>query len=487
MPTRIRALAALVLLFAAFPAAAEIAVTRPVNVTAVTADSATIVWHTATPTTDCVEYGPTLAYGMSAETKVPTLEHAVTLHRLVPGQLYYYRVRCDGETLSEGPDYRFRSLPDKRTTRCRFIAFGDGGRGNATQLSLVPGLVAAEADFALHTGDVVYPLGEAEDFDPKHFFPYAPLLRNTPLWLSLGNHDYGTNDGQPYLDAFFLPRNNPAGTERYYSFDWGQVHVVILDSIAFDDPAQLAWLEADLAAATTTWKFAVFHHPLYSCGMHGSSTSVRNRFAPILEAHGVDIVLNGHDHDYQRSFPMRDGVAYDVAQSPHFLRPQGIVYIVTGGGAGVRPTSSSCEFTAVAVSATHFTQVDVDGTFLHLRAIDTAGQMLDEMTIDKSPAPDSSAAAPALAAWLLPNVPNPFNPSTWLRYELSTPQQVHLAIYDLMGRRVRQLTQGAQPAGPHQVFWDGSDDRGTGVGSGIYLVRLQASEARTTRKILLAK
>jgi len=470
-------------------AAQAITVTRPVSVQGVTPDSVTIVWNTTESVSAVVDYGPTLDYGLSAESKVPSPSHAITLHNLAPGQTYYYRVRSSDMVLYAGSDYHFRTVPDKRTSRWRFLAFGDSGKGNATQLSLVPFMVQAQPDFLIHVGDVIYPAGAAEDFDPKYFVPYAPFVRNTPVWLSIGNHDDATAEAQPYLDAFYLPRS-PAGNERYYSFNYGQAHFVALDSDHMLDPVQLDWLEQDLANATTTWKFVYLHHPPYSCGMHGSSTSIRHVVAPLFETYGVDVVFSGHDHDYQRSYPMLGEAVVDSAQSPDFKRPRGVIYIVTGGGAGVRPTSAGCPFTAAAISVTHFTRVDVDGLTLTLQAIDNQGRVIDTMRIDKSPplATPPAGSEPATAApRLLPSLPNPFNPTTLVRYELPAPAAVRLAIYDSAGRQVRLLALGEQGAGVHSIQWDGRDEEGRRTASGLYLVRLQAGDQDRTNKLVLAK
>ena len=123
-----------------------------------------------------------------------------------------------------------------------------------------------------------------------------------PLFPTPGNHEYVTNQGQPYLDNFYLPANNPEGTERYYSFDWGPVHFVSLDSncaIGLASPdrctlaAQKSWVAQDLAATQRPWKVAFFHHPPWSSGEHGSQLTMRREFGPLFEQYGVDLVLTG--------------------------------------------------------------------------------------------------------------------------------------------------------------------------------------------------
>lgn len=468
---------------------AAVAVTRPVHVQAVTQDSVTIVWHTQTPTVAAVDYGPTLDYGRTVHSKRPVTRHALTLPRLGANATYFYRVRCDAETLYAGAEYRFRTLPDKRTTRFRLLVWGDSGRGDAAQYSLVPTMEAAAPDFMIHVGDLIQTDGAPETFDPFYFVPYRNLLRNTPVWPVLGNHDDLTADGQPFLDAFILPRNNPQADERDYSFNYGQAHFLAIDTNRGLPTQTLDWVRQDLATTTTTWKFAYMHHPMYSCGVHGSSRWVRDRLAPLFEAHGVDIVFSGHDHDFQRSHPMRNGSPVDSNQAPHFTSPGGVLYIGTGGGSTVRPASSSCSFSAFAISRTHCTVVDVDGSFLRLRALDVDGNVLDEITIDKSPQLRGAAIPGGMRPHLqlLPNAPNPFHGATLLRYEIAEALPVELWIHDLRGRRVRSLASGARTPGVHAVQWDGHDDHGRSIARGVYVVTLRAGATSATRKIVLAQ
>ena len=476
--------AVLVLLFPLLTSATE--VTRPVFVASVEQSSALLVWHTQEATASIVEYGTTLSYGLQWRSKELVQIHEVSLYRLESGQRYYYRVRTDDEILFEGAEYYFETVPDKSSNQTRFLVWGDSGKGDAAQFALVPPMVAAGADFMLHTGDVIYEDGEAENFQPRYFEPYADFIRNTPVYLSLGNHDVRTDNGQPYLDAYYLPTNNPPANERYYSFNWGQAHFVCMDS-NFNIPSEeIAWLRADLEAATTRWKFVFFHHPPYSCGNHGSDGTARAAFREVMEELDVDVVFNGHEHDYQRTHPLLDGSAIDSDQDPNYVDPRGVIYMVTGGGSAPRPTSNSCWFTNVAIPATHFTQVDIDGNMLTVNAIDENGATLDTWTLEKSD-PTSGAVASDSKARLLPNVPNPFNPVTLLRYEMLAGHDMNLAIYDLRGRVVNTLTSGYRPAGTYQITWSGRDHLGQTMPSGLYFARLEVGSERLTRKILLAK
>ena len=167
----------------------------------------------------------------------------------------------------------------------------------------------------LMLGDNAYNVGSEVEWQRAAFDPYASLLRSTVLWPVLGNHDILTLDPNPYLEAMTLPTMAEAGgvssgTEEYYSFNYSNVHFVALDSThpASRQPgsAMLTWLESDLAATFQNWIIALWHHPPYSKGSHNSDAEdelveMRENVLPILEAGGVDLVLAGHSHSYERS------------------------------------------------------------------------------------------------------------------------------------------------------------------------------------------
>lgn len=171
------------------------------------------------------------------------------------------------------------------------------------------------ADLWLTLGDNAYTFGTDDEWQQALFNPYPVLLRNIPLWPSLGNHDVLTADGGPYHDIMTLPTNAEAGgvasgTEQYYSFDYGNIHFVAVDSThqAGRQPgsAMLTWLANDLAATTQDWIIAYWHHAPYTKGSHDSDAEgdlieMRENVLQILEAGGVDLVLAGHSHNYERS------------------------------------------------------------------------------------------------------------------------------------------------------------------------------------------
>ena len=190
------------------------------------------------------------------------------------------------------------------------------------------------------------------------------------MFPASGNHEYGTEDAAPFREAFVLPENGaPDGVERWYSYDWGDVHLVALDSERVG-AAQAAWLDADLDATRLPWTIVYFHRPPFSSGDHGSDDNVRRWFVPLFVKHHVPLVLTAHDHDYERTKPI-DGVTYVVSG---------------GGGRGTRAVGQSA-FTAFAESVCHFVYVEVVDQTLTLHAIDGVGQEFDSVLLSRSQSP----------------------------------------------------------------------------------------------------
>lgn len=214
-------------------------------------------------------------------------------------------------------------------------------------------------DALILLGDNVYPVGDPSLLQKAIFEPLRDLLNaGSRLLPVLGNHDVVAGHG----DALAAGLGMPA---RWYAQEVGPVLFVGLDSTQFDEPAQRTWLEQTLAASTSPWKIVAMHHPPFSAGMHGSHEGAQQAFTPLFERLGVQLVLSGHDHDYQRSHPIR-----------------GVTYLVSGGGSKVRPTGTE-EFTAASASTLHFLDIGVWADRLHVRAVDHTGHVFDEVTLTR--------------------------------------------------------------------------------------------------------
>jgi hypothetical protein len=382
-------------------AAAAATLVRQPYLQRVGATGATIVWATREPGDAEVRYrrGSAIVRVTATSTLYSTArtamawdyyQHEATLTGLNPATTYDYDIYHDGVAVVAAGD-RVTTAPAMGTGRISFVAFGDSGSGTANQLRLADRIsesfAAGRWDFALHTGDVVYPKGTYQYLHDRFFGVYEDWLRRYPIFLTIGNHEDYASDGRPYLDLFTLPTNGhtpryPDQTERYYSFDYGPVHFVALDSQrAFSGDRrreQLNWLVRDLEATTQPWRIVFMHIPAYGSGDFAEAFNKRTALQPIFERYGVQLVLAGHEHDYARGVPWREGPSQ---KSP-------VMHVVTGGGGASLNTPVPGPWAAKWARAYHFVSVDVDdctaeGTCtLSLQATDSDGDILDQFTFD---------------------------------------------------------------------------------------------------------
>ncbi len=355
----------------------------------VTDASAIILWTTEDGGVPTARYAPNASYDMTAVgTSTPLSELGTHLHRVVltqlePNTTYFYKVYLDNEELIPGGQLSFRTNPmPGAKTPFTFLAFGDFGTDLDGQERLRDRMKQDTFSFIVTTGDNAYQDGRYEDFAEKVFEEYPEIFGKGPIYPSLGNHEYHTDDGAPYLDVFDLPRQawRAHEEERYYSFDYGNTHFVVLDSNApldVDDHASnndmFDWLRHDLSNTKQPWKIAVLHHSPYSTGDHGSDERARAKLVPIFEQFEINLVLSGHDHTYQRTQPLKQGRVTTVEDG-------GIVYVVTGAGSGANYACSPAEWLEVRYCAEDFgvyNRIAVNGDTLTLEAVDDEGQIRD--------------------------------------------------------------------------------------------------------------
>lgn len=347
----------------------------------VSASSAVVAFRTSGSCIPLVRYGEGKDTSRVANASRSDRYHAVTLPGLKAGTTHSYIVEACG---SKTGVRQFRTA-ERAGRAVQFTAIGDFGTGGSDQARVLAllGRPTRHGELMLTLGDNAYSSGTDAEFQSHMFTPMAALLRETPLFTAPGNHEYESSGAQPYLDNFYVTANNPEHTEFYYSFDWGPVHFVSLDSscaIGYPGPCdpnrQIAWFEDDIAATTQPWKVVFFHHPPWSSGEHGPDLEMRHDYGPLFEAYGVDLVLTGHDHNYERSLPMKgDAVAPAGAR--------GVVYVVVGsGGASLRPFPGSQPAWSAYRALVHgYLSVRVDESQLLGQLIDTNGIARDSFVI----------------------------------------------------------------------------------------------------------
>ncbi len=356
--------------------------------------------------------------------------HEIQLAGLQPDTRYYYAAGNPTEVRYSGDRYRFTTAPTQGSERAvRLWFIGDSGQAgpdavsvrNAvlTWLDSQPHPYNRKVDLLIGLGDLAYPSGANKDYQAALFDTYAAVLANTPFWAAYGNHD---DRRWAYFNIFTLPENGEAGgvasgTEHYYSFDYGAAHVVVLDSQDSDrsiDGEMYQWLKNDLQANEQRWLIVAFHHPPYTKGSHDSDSrrdsrgrmqDMREIFLPLLESHGVDLVLSGHSHMYERSFLIDchygssdsfdssrivDHGSGNPALAAPYRKPadavphQGTVYVVAGSSSKLDQAPIDHPAMGHSMLELGSVLVDVDAYRLDARFVSSHGEVRDHFRIEKS-------------------------------------------------------------------------------------------------------
>ncbi len=439
-----------------------------------------LAWQTEQQEADfVVEFGRTEHYGQAATVsrsardyrgkgdKQSIFNYVCSFAGLELGTEYRYRVRCNGETIATG----YFTTRQPRGSRTRFVAFGDNSFGDPSDRAIAFQAYRNHPDFIMNCGDNVYDGGLDNEYS-RLFFPVynadvpgpgigAPLLRSVPFYSVLANHDVPAMnadktyyyadfkkdaDSLAYYTNFHFPLNGPATTayptpmqgpdariadfkacagERYprmanYSYDAGDAHFLCLDANTYTDPTDpglQAWIDADLAATDARWKLVTMHHPPFNIGAHHGHEQHMRVLVPLFEKHGVSLVLSGHEHNYQRTRPLRF-VPGDIAKAHKIqskdrlvpgafkldqnfdgekqTKPDGVIYITTGAGGKylydpeynnkpemwMLPEDGNLAYTVIMVSDRHsVTVVDVDRDELRLRQVDQHGNEIDRIRL----------------------------------------------------------------------------------------------------------
>ena len=369
-------------------------------------------WQTDEPTASWLEYGPTPRCNQIMTITPESTSHKAVLYGLVPNQdfcykVYVYNQAKDGvQTPVEGS---FRTLFSAERKVVNFLAIGSTASDELAVQVTTPGEEPAAAalevqtqvranlaelmnkhksDFLIHTGNLTHS-GLNADANAEFFIPFQDLLRRTPLFVALGPNEYGPDRADRDSKSFFqvnyrrfhdMPWSN--ATPKYYSFDTANARFIFLDTNAAEgavwapdlteQSAQITWLKSTLSSAAEKWKIVVMNAPAYSSGARGPNTEVFLTLVKIFEDYRVNLVLQGGDADYERTFPMFRGEA----------KPRGVTY-VTLGTAAMRPTKreNPDPSTARFVSARHYAAVKIVDRKLSVKVYSDKGKQLDSFDL----------------------------------------------------------------------------------------------------------
>lgn len=422
-----------------------------------TPNSMVVRWRTDLPSGGSVRFGLSETnLKFNARSQGALTEHVVLLTNLAPNTRYYYALSTNvlsatnsskGTNIVGGTNILFTAStnsfvtppPEGTLKPTRVWVLGDPGTAKPMQKAVTAGFKKFNGDHPidlwLMLGDNAYTSGKDSEYQAGVFAAYPEYLRTIPLWPTLGNHDGGSADSPTqsgvYYDLFTLPTQAQAGgsmsgTEAYYSFNYANLHFICLDSHDTDrttNSPMLRWLKADLAANTQQWTIAYFHHPPYSKASHDTdstnrddiaSTEMRQVFAPAFDAGGVDLVLCGHSHGYERSWVM-DG---HYGRSTNFSRSMaktlgngridgdgpyrkasltpgshdGTLYVVAGSSGQISGIKGMHPAMQIVLNIPGSLVLDVNGPRLDATFVDNYGNERDYFTLVRgrgapSPAP----------------------------------------------------------------------------------------------------
>lgn len=414
---------------------------------AATPNSIVIRWRTDVASMSKVRYGTAVnALSQFVQDSAMVTEHIVKLTGLTPYTRYFYGIGSLTDTLQADSNNYFSTLPVPGLTDSliRIGVIGDCGNNSTNQRNVRDQLISYLGSNYMNSwillGDNAYSSGLDAEFQAEFFNIYKDrFLKQTPLFPAPGNHDYGNSTGSPsvtnhmlapYYQNFTMPiageaggtaSNNPA----FYSYDVGNVHFLSLDSYGKEADAslmydtngvQVQWIKQDLANNTNKgWVVAYWHHPPYTMGSHNSDNEgdlvqIRQKFIQILERMGVDLILCGHSHDYERSKLMKghygneasfdanvhhlssSSALYDgSANSCPYVKDsatnyQGAVYVVSGSAGQLGGQQGSFPHNAMYYSdATHGGAMilEAKGNRLDAKWICADGVIRDQFTMMK--------------------------------------------------------------------------------------------------------
>lgn len=408
-----------------------------------TSESVVIQWLTEDTQLGEVRFGKDRGdLATIAIEKAPTKNHSVKLSNLEPATRYYYQTGRIGSLNPFDPEKQWFYTHPVEVVPTRVWVMGDPGtpgetlnkvrdaalvwmNENPLRKEHVDQQIGTQANYDekeplinvwIALGDIAYSSGTNAQYQAALFDPFEEITANTVLWPVYGNHD---DRRWTYFKIFTLPENAEAGgipshTENYYSFDYSNAHFVMLDSQASDRSAtgkMATWLKHDLAKNTKPWLIAAFHHPPYTKGSHDSDDTsdsngrmqdMRKNIVPILEQAGVDLVLSGHSHVYERSYLMDCAYAESADFSPvnivstgvdnknqryikarHKKEHQGAVYVVIGSSSKMMegPLGHPAHHTGLLEEGS--VVIDINNQKLIARFINHKGQVRDELSITK--------------------------------------------------------------------------------------------------------
>jgi len=516
-----------------------------------------VKWRTDAPSDSKVSYGTDPGnLSMSESDNQQVSDHRIKLNGLSPFTKYYYSVGTTAQTLS-GPDslHHFTTLPVSGAVQpIRIWAIGDFGKANSLEQRVRDSYLAyagnTHTDVFLWLGDNAYDNGSDQQYQDKVFSYnyYGQVFKYMPFWPSPGNHDYmnisppqspsdPTTHTGPYYDIIEVPKNGeaggvPSGYELYYSFNYGNVHFVSLNSELgavlstsndwtganplnnFTGSPLTQWLEQDLQANTLPWVIVYFHQPPYTKGSHDSDSPIerymiamRENFVPIFDQYKVDLVVCGHSHVFERSYLIKGhygnsssfdtttmlingtsgidslGEAYvkDLAQPNG---DDGSVYVVCGSSGSLESGAAlnhPVMFTGYSATGGSYV-IDVNGDRLDGIFLSADSVVRDHFTMIKEDTTSTFISHHAGAISELSVLPNPFKDEAVVNFSIKDEAVITAEIFDMKGQKLKTIFSGTTySSGKHSFSLTKQD---ISADNGVYLLRLSSKMGDRVERIV---
>ncbi len=356
-----------------------------------------------------VVYGTTENYGEMAKDQTWTYEgadgyiYSVELTGLKPGTVYHYR--CGDSVGGWSKDYTFTTAPATDKATFNFVVMGDSRNKSpydddmSNWGDVVKSVLKVHPEFVIFTGDNVYDGGDQHLWDI--WFDYLePLSATAPFMEAVGNHEYHYKTAEPwvnYLKQFVFPNKS-----LWYSFNYGSVHFISLstDTDYRKGSPQYEWLVSDLQKIKKEhpdyWIIVAFHRPPFT-SVGASNMDIRETLCPLFDKYGVNLIYNGHEHDYERTYPINAEGKLGSKEKYEYCGRNYPIYVVDGCAGAPQYGSSHSYWTVYSENGFGFTEITASYDELKAKHIRTDGTVSDSFVIKREcgvPAPKNLNAVP---------------------------------------------------------------------------------------------
>ena len=427
-------------------------------------NSVWVLVECSTTDTVIVDYGTTPSYGSSAKTfSISTTTNLTYVHKIYVNGLnentnYFYRAR---QLSSVSNGYQFLTAVNEQTP-FRFVWIGDYRTGTAVHDQIARLVPQYSPRFYLNGGDVAV-TGSYTDFK-NEFFRQGELnlISSIPFFLTTGNHETWDINTKAFTKGITVQ----SGTEDYYSFDYGNMHVLVLNNMVNYSIGsnQYNFAMADLGSTTKTWKLVISHYPGYCSGGNGVDSGMIRMSQNIFVPKGVDMVISGHSHFYQHN------------------RVSGIEHMVLAGGGAPLYDPTYASFTIKSIKDYNFGIVDVSSNSFLLRVFNNMNVLLDTVRLSKNTNELNEHGSIINDFFIREVYPNPSNPDFTVRFDIETESNYILELFDVTGKRVEVIRDSSFKAGKYEISMNTAE-----LSSGVYFVILSNGKDFDSRKIAVVK